>query len=481
MDAVGSAFGSAVLSATGRRRHRTNRLWTVEPPADKIARRVPTARAAAFVCRLTNPGRLEAQVHFLVILLIAALLVFIAYRMIEPRASGGGADSGRRSARGFAFLSNGNVFMREPGGEVRQVHSDYVQEALDRRQRARERNAWKKGTSFRVAAGGGFRDLDPVDETIVATSATAMPNGDLLYFLKDSNIGGLFRREAASGRELRLLSRQNLHLTDLAPSPDGTRLAASSSHPDGSANIVLMDADGSNSRIATGGDAVDGAPAWIPGAPDRLLFQSSGLARHESGAVIARGPASIVKLDMSSGSVSPILDDARFDFLRPRVDSQGSLLFIRRPYEAPRYSTSNLLTDTLLFPFRLLRAVFHYLNFFSLMYSRKPLTSADGPAVRADLKSILLQGRRIDAEKALRSATAIQGVPSLVPDSWQLVRRSGQGEETVLASNVASFDIGRDGSIVYSNGQGVFVLEQDGSAVLAGAGELVAEVVATAD
>jgi hypothetical protein len=149
-------------------------------------------------------------------------------------------------------------------------------------------------------------------------------------------------------------------------------------------------------------------------------------------------------------------------------------------YEAPRYGLGNVLIDTLLFPFRLLRAVFHFLNFFSLMYTRKPLTSASGPAVQADLKNILLQGRRIDAEKILRSARPVHGVPSLVPESWELVSRNQEGVERVLATNVASYDIGPDGTIVYSNGRGVFVLDQDGSSRLALTEDLVAEVVAGA-
>jgi hypothetical protein len=297
--------------------------------------------------------------------------------------------------------------------------------------------------------------------------------------LKDDNIGGLFRREAASGKELRLLLRQNLHLGDINLSPDGALLAASSQQAGGIANIALLKSDGNNYREVTGGDTVDTAPAWLPGVPDRLLFQSQGLARNEQGYIVAQGHATIQKLDMTSSAVTPILDDARFDHLKPRVSPKGDLLFIRRPYEAPRYGFAAVLIDTLLFPFRLLRAVFHYLNFSSLMYSRKPLTSASGPAVQADMKNILLQGR-IDAEKALRSARAVQGVPSLVPDSWQLVSRNQDGEERVLATNVASYDMSPDGTIIYTNGQGVFVVEQDGSTRLALTGELVADVVAAA-
>ncbi|HEU0203779.1 MAG TPA: hypothetical protein VFR86_25490 [Burkholderiaceae bacterium] len=197
-----------------------------------------------------------------------------------------------------------------------------------------------------------MRSFEAGDRPILATSAVFEPNGDLLYFLKDENIGGLFRREAESGKELRLLLRQHLQLSDLSLSPDGAMLAASSQQSAGVANIAVLQSDGSNCRDVTGGDTVDSAPAWIPGVPNRLLFQSAGFARDAQGYVVALGPASIMKLDM--------------------------------------------------------------------------------------------------------------------------------GEERVLATNVASYDVSPDGMIVYSNGRGVFVLDQHGSCELALADELVTEVVAAA-
>ena len=413
-------------------------------------------------------------------LLVAAVLGYLVYRTFFAPGAAPAAPAApvARTERGFAFLSNGLLFYRERGGEVKQLHSAYAQESLDRRERARERHSWKQGTSFGIAAGGNMRSFDAGDKPLLATSAAFEANGDLLYFLKDEGTGGLFRRVAASGNELRVLHRQNLNLSDLSPSPDGGTLAASSQQSAGVANIVLLNSDGSKYREATGGDTIDAAPAWIPGAPRRLLFQSSGLARNEQGYIVAQGHASIQMLDMASGSVTPTLENPRFDYLKPHVSPKGDLLFIRRPYEAPRYGAGNILMDTLLFPFRLLRAVFHWLNFFSLMYTRKPLTSASGPAVQADLKSILLQGRRIDAEKALRSERPVHGVPSLVPSTWELVSRTPEGAERVLATNVASYDISPDGTIVYSNGRGVFVLGRDGSAALALKDELIAEVFA---
>ena len=112
------------------------------------------------------------------------------------------------------------------------------------------------------------------------------------------------------------------------------------------------------------------------------------------------------------------------------------------------------------------------------MYSRKPLTNASGPERQADIKDIWLQGRRIDAEKIMRNAHAVQGVPSLVPDNWVLIRRDPEGKEEILATNVASYDISLDGTVIYSNGRGIFVLGSGGSLQLALTDQLVYEVVA---
>jgi hypothetical protein len=416
--------------------------------------------------------------HVLLGLLIAAIIGYLVYKTFLGRPSGPAMSPAVGSDRPFAFLSNGLLFFRERGGQVQQLHSTYVQEAEDRKERARSRHGWKKGTSFGFGAGGRMRDFEPADKPAQVTSAAYEPGGGLLYFLKDDNVGGLFRRVAASGNEVRILLRQNLNLADLSLSPDGTLLAATSQQSNGPAHIALLGTEGDNYREVTGGDTIDSAPAWIPGTPNRLLFQSAGLGRNEEGFIVATGPAGIQMLNMESGSVAPVLENPAYDYLKPRVDPAGNLLFIRRPFEMPRYGMDNMFLDTLLFPFRLLRAVFHFLNFFSLMYSRKPLTSASGPATQADMKNILLQGRRIDAEKAVRGARAVQGVPSLVPDSWELVSRDRQGAERVLATNVASYDINPEGTIVYSNGRGVFILERDGQPRLAVTGELVADVVA---
>lgn len=377
-----------------------------------------------------------------------------------------------------AFISEGKLFYRAAHGEVKQLHSPYVQEMLDKMEKHRERNAWKQNTSFGVSASGAMRQFNGEGAHINATAMQFDEQGRILYFLQDSGMGGLFSYELETGVERRILHRQNLALTDMNLDQASGRLLASSMNKGGIANLVMLNREGDDYRELTGGDTLDTSPCWIPDAEKQILYQSTGIARNQSGVTLAFGNASIQMLDMKNGSVSPVLDDPAYDYLHPRVCPQGNLHFIRRPYEVPKYETSNALLDVLLFPFRLLRALFHYLNFFSMMYSRKPLTSASGPTLNADLKEIILKGKRIDAEKALQKENMINGVPSLVPASWQLVSRNRQGHENVLATNVVSYDMRADGSIIYSNGRGVFLLGNGRQSSLILKSELVAEVIA---
>ena len=360
----------------------------------------------------------------------------------------------------LAFISNGKLFYQEPGQDLRELQSPHVQSMVDRMERHHQLHGWKEGTAFGTSFAGQNNGQAPTDAVrIQATSAQFVEHDRVLYVLKDESFGGLFEYDLSLDREKRLLHRQYLSLGDLRIDPETQQVLGAQHASNGAANIVVMDVDGNNYRELTSGDTVDAAPAWVPGQADTVLFQSAGLARNEAGYVVAQGPASIQMADTATGSLTAVLEDPRQDFLQPRVGPNGFLYFIRRPYEAPRYGASNLLVDTLLFPFRLLRALFHYLNFFSLMYTRKPLTTASGPAAQADLKDILIKGKRLDAEAALRAPTRLNGVPSLVPASWQLVSRSPQGAEYVLASHVASFDIAADGTILFSNGYGVFALD----------------------
>jgi hypothetical protein len=421
----------------------------------------------------------ELLVYILIGLVLIFALVPWLYRAAQSRSKTVESSNSAAMPTGMAvaYISGGRLFCKTENGPAREIDSPYIQQVVDRVERSKERNAWKQGTSFQVAAHGGVRDFEGAGAGIQFSSALFCKDRSLLYFLSDRAIGGLFSFDLDTGVELRLLHRQRLDLSDLQVDATGTRIVASSAGPDGVRHIATLDIEGNQFREVTAGDTIDAAPAWVPGEPDTIVYQSAGLARSPQGYVAATGHATIQKLDMRSGRVHTVLESSDHDFLQPRVSADGVLHFIRRPYERPSYSAGNILIDTLLFPFRLLRAVFHFLNFFSLMYSRKPLTGAAGPKVQADIKHIILKGRHIDAEKALRKENAVNGVASLVPRSWELVSRTRQGEERVLATNVANYDVLADGSIIYSNGRAVFMLDRGGQSSMLLKDDLIGDIV----
>lgn len=427
------------------------------------------------------------------IIALAAVIALMLIIIVNVGLRGTGRDRGalpapepdlkrpafaKPPAHSLAFISNGKLFYQAPGQELRELQSPHVRSVMDRMERSRQLHGWKEGTAFARSHTGRVMYAGGAAVGIQATSAQFAGPDRMLYFLRDDSFGGLFEYDLTQDAEKRLLHKQYLSLEDLRLHSDGGRLLCAQHARNGAANIVVMDADGSNYRELTGGDTIDTAPSWVPDKPELVLFQSSGLARNQAGYIMAHSPASIQMADTAAGSLTVVLEDPRFDFLQPRVGADGFLYFIRRPYEAPRYGVEHVLGDALMFPFRLLRALFHYLNFFSLMYSRKPLISANGPAVQADLKEILVKGKRLDAEAALRTGARLNGVPSLVPASWQLVRRSPQGGEEVLASHVAAFDIAADGAILFSNGYGVFALDGANPPQVLLRDKLIADVIA---
>ncbi|MFK7978124.1 MAG: hypothetical protein AB8C02_18470 [Halioglobus sp.] len=419
--------------------------------------------------------------HIAILLLFAGGIVYLVltrqtqspHAASQPASDTGGETGWKR----MAFISKGKLFYRSPQGQLEQIHSPYIQDVIDRTDKRKQLHGWKEDTSLGQSFTGNKQRLDADRLELQVASAQFIGEEKVLYFLQDQSFGGLFEYDIESGQERRLLHRQNLRFDDMNFDAGTGQICCAQYFDNGIANIVIMDREGDAYREVTAGDTEDSSPCWVTGQAHHILYQSAGLARSEEGYLIARGPSSIEMLDLESGEVSNVLQDSQYDYLQPRVHPGGDLYFIRRPYEKEKYDSSSLLLDTLLFPFRLLRALFHYLNFFSLMYSRKPLTTASGPKVEADLKDILVKGKRVDAQKALQKESAVHGVPSLVPGNWQLIRRSPQGEETALAGNVASFGISEEGRVLYSNGYAVFALNEGASANIVLKEKLIADVI----
>jgi hypothetical protein len=365
-----------------------------------------------------------------------------------------------------AYLAEGKLYLFDPTAAApRLVESPFVQGILDRVERNRERNDWKNqgaGWNLTPQAMMGLPGMAgaPVEtRRIRFTGVTDAGRGQLLYALDTDHVGGLFCRDLVEDHERRLLHRQQFRARDVARRASDGMLALSLHKDDGTAHLAVMSAEGRGLKQVTEGDAVDESPSWSADGKS-LLFQSAGVGRNAAGFQVALGTYALQRLDLDEGRVTTLVEDDDHDYLLPRPSpaGDGALYYIRRPYQphGPPVSAWKVATDILLFPFRLVRAIVHFLNFISLMFSRKPLMTAGGPPREGpDQRFMMLWGKVIDAEKILKRKGG-KDDEALVPKTWELIRRDGDGTEAALAERVVAYDVASDGGIVYTDGVRVF-------------------------
>jgi hypothetical protein len=154
----------------------------------------------------------------------------------------------------------------------------------------------------------------------------------------------------------------------------------------------------------------------------------------------------------------------------------GTLYAMRRPYHRgpPSPDAAAMFKDGLLAPFRLMYAGFRYLDFFSMKYSGRPLTTTGNT-----------KGRRVDARNLLeRQNVAGKGDDDAqesamrAPSDWVLVKRTPGGDETEVARAVAAYDVARDGSLFVTDGATVDHIDADGQRTRASKAQLVTMIVA---
>jgi len=387
----------------------------------------------------------------------------------------------------IAYLAKGRLHIKDGEGAPRVVESQFGLSVRVRAVRTSQQHSWKtEGRGARFMMGGaamwGAPARDPSAMRISVTSLSrAREPGQLLYALETDEVSGLFAVDLATGEEKRLFHGNSSRVQHPSARPEVELIACSVPHDGGTANLAVLRADGSDMLEVTEGDSLDLAPVWIPGQA-QLLYQSAGLGRDRSGNFEGYGPFALHTIDLKSGVIATLLEDPAFDYLSPRVAADGTVWTIRRPWKVEAVpSLWRSLLDVVLFPWRLLQALFGFLNFFSLSYTGKPL--ANGGTARqkaADMKRMMVWGNLIDADKeAKKSRARGDEAPALVPPSWQLVKRAPPGTAPqVVAKGVLAFDLAGDGSVLWSNGSAIFRLAADGAAQTLHRDEQIEQVVA---
>ena len=361
----------------------------------------------------------------------------------------------------IAYLSQGKVRLKVGDDSPRTVESPYINTIQEREVRAQQRNAWKgKGDGFlsgQVLWGSAASQrTTPVFVTSISNGTAS---GSLLYSIESGSLCAMLAADNLGAEERRLWNNNNIKLQHVRACSTTGHVAFSVIHQNGTASLGVMLKDETGVKELTEGDSVDTAPQWVPGEGRRIVFQSAGVGRDRNGHFAALGPFAIQHLDLDTTEMTTLVEDPSTDFISPRATPDGSLYYIRRPYaQAAPMSLWKFLKDVVLFPFRLGRAIFHFLNFFSMAFSGKKLSSAgNARAKEMDLRQMMIYGNVVHAQREAEADEAAD----LVPSTWQLARRRDNKEE-IIARGVLAYDVANDGTIAYSNGNAIFVISPDG-------------------
>jgi len=386
-----------------------------------------------------------------------------------------------------AWLSQGKLFVQlADAGEPIEIESPYAQSVRVRATKIARRNAWKtqgRGARFMFGLGGAMGEdaveRDPGAIPIAFTGLCRGPRkGQVVYTMSSGVVSGLFSYDVHAREELRLFHGADQIVGDPAYHHDEDVFACTVRGKGAFAHLALMRGDGSELLEITEGEAVDGAPSWVPGVR-ALVYQSCGIGRDAGGNVAGFSSTAIHRLDVEEGEITTLLDDAEYEYGAPRMAADGAVYAIRRPrvkYKPP--PIWRVLVDAVLFPFRLLWALVQYLNFFAARYSGKPLLrSGDAKARRVDARRMLVLGNIVDAARETAEGDEDEA-PAVDPSSELVCMRDGK--QSVIARGVAYFDLCADGSIVHSDGRTIVHRVGQETKTLA-KGKYIHEIVALAE
>jgi len=364
----------------------------------------------------------------------------------------------------IAYLAQGKIRVKADGEAPRTVDSFYGNSIREKAVRAQQKHSWKSAGNDMspfsgVALWGKSAMTGDIPLAITSICGGKEP-GALVYSLESGSLCALLEVAHLGAEERRLWNDNRTQIRHVSVSRETGDMVFSIQHENGTANIGVKMAGEGGVKELTEGDSFDTAPRWLPGDGQRIVFQSAGIGRNREGHFLALGSFSLQELDARAGEMTTLLEDRCYDYLAPQGLKDGSLLYIRRPYtQHERVHPVRAIKDVVLFPFRLLYAIVQYLNFFSAAYTGRKLTSGGAKGREMDMKQMMIWGNLVRAQ---RPSTVEEESADLVPKSWELCRRSSNGDTTVLAGGVLAYDVNDDGGIVFTNGNAIFLLPPAG-------------------
>lgn len=349
----------------------------------------------------------------------------------------------------IAFTDGDKIGVIEDG-RVNSYESEPIARYREYAEQRAKSNAWKTS-----GEGARFRGDETKKEQVDAyVNGICFHEGKLVYCFTVNGTSGVYRKDPSDekAREEHIFSSGDSELLSVGA---GENLLAVTCRSDAcTAQIGLLNPNTCELSTLTDGDARDGNPSFDGRT---LLFESAGVGRNAQGEFTGSyAPAAILSIDPDTLAISEVASNPKFSYVHAKRARDGSLYCIRRPNKERR--EGNVFLDILLFPFRILKAVFGFLQTFTLLFGGTSLTSGgDNPTKgrEQDQKKLYVDGNLIEADKQYKRNKKFKDREyGFIPESWKLVRLSQEGEQA-LFGGVCDFCFDGD-AIVYTDGRHVF-------------------------
>ena len=355
------------------------------------------------------------------------------------------------------------MVVREADGREEEFSSEYIENNLKLGKRLADRDLWKhSGPGAQFIGESRERENAPVNASLAGLSG--LSGKEIVYVANVNEMSAVYIKNLAdreAGSERHVLHGYARRIKGLDADAGSRRAVVAASEDGLTYQITTFDLENGDDRTLTDGDIVADNPSFSES--DRVLFNCYLVGRDDRGNFAGYSPSMIYELDLNTLGLEEVRRADGLNFVCPKRDGAGNLYVLTRP-AAKQKKKSNLFLDVVLFPYRLIKAFVNFLNFFSVSYGGGNLRSADeNPAktVQKSEKELFIEGNRIDAQKNLKE-NAKKGAahPGILPKSWQLLKITPAGEESVLAKGVLAYDVDEKGRIAYSNGRHLFSLEE---------------------
>ena len=365
--------------------------------------------------------------------------------------------------RDILYTANNRFYVKVENG-TKEYRSQKIVQYIENLKSIRNRNEWKtSGTGAMFMGIHNFSDSDDDKRTDVRINGAAVYNGNLIYSAALGELGGLYKKGLEEGDvEGHIIAGNSMQIHKI--SVFGDNCAASIGNIS-ERHIAIFDIKTSKYQEITEGDVIEDYPSYSNDGK-LIFFSSAGVAVSPQGYTEGIGPAGICCYNTETGSVEELFESDKFNYVAPKEDINGNLLFIKRPYRNAQ--EGNIFLDILMFPIRIIRAIWGLINYFSIAFGGGALRSGKSASeIKVKQKSdkeLFFEGNIINAQQALK-ANRRRGekFPGVIPHTWELIRTDKSGKQTSLKKGVMDYTVCKNGDIIYSNGQEIICLTRDGS------------------